>query len=185
MLPRQSNEPIGIENQVRSNDQGQNPPPAPENWQQMLGDMQARLQRQGEEIRQLRQQHVPAGNAASEAPSAAPVPVVQQQTELENRWELLYEQFRKQDPPAVLAQHHSIVRARARARARNEELKAKLHSTQVALSATQAALVAAQQGELSTKAAVTAAQEGEQATKAALTAAQEGKQAAKVSLAFV
>ncbi|XP_062097476.1 uncharacterized protein LOC133803443 [Humulus lupulus] len=80
---------------------------------------------------------------------------------------------------AVLAQHRSI----ARARAKNEELKAELQTAQAALSASQAALAAAQQGELSAKAALTAAQEGEQAAKAALTAAQEGEQTAKASLA--
>ncbi|XP_062097893.1 uncharacterized protein LOC133803792 [Humulus lupulus] len=79
---------------------------------------------------------------------------------------------------AVLAQHRSI----ARARARNDELKAELQTAQAALTATQAALVAAQQGEQSAKVALTVAQAGEQAAKVALTAAQEGEQAASAAL---
>ena len=73
MLLGKSNEPAGVENQVGSNDQGQDPPPALENWQQMLADMQARMQRQDEEIPQLTQQQASARNVASEVP---PVPLV-------------------------------------------------------------------------------------------------------------
>ncbi|XP_062103464.1 uncharacterized protein LOC133814534 [Humulus lupulus] len=78
---------------------------------------------------------------------------------------------------AVLAQHRSI----ARARARNDELKAELQTAQATLTAAQATLVAAQQGEQSAKAALTAAQAGEQEAKAALAAAQEGEQATKAT----
>ncbi|XP_062114562.1 uncharacterized protein LOC133825663 [Humulus lupulus] len=88
---------------------------------------------------------------------------------------------KKTPPPAataVLAQHHSI----ARARAKNDELKAELQTAQATLTATQAALVATQQGEQSANAALTAAQAGKQAAKAALAAAQEGKQVAKAAL---
>ncbi|XP_062085561.1 uncharacterized protein LOC133791656 [Humulus lupulus] len=88
-------------------------------------------------------------------------------------------------PPALmvpaatvaLAHHHSI----ARAKARNEELKVEIQTTQAALTTTQAALAAAQQGEQSAKTSLTAAQACEQAAKATLTAAQEGEQAAKAA----
>ena len=68
----------------------------------------------------------------------------------------------------VLAQHCSI----ARARARNEELWAKLHGAQTALTIAQATLATAKQGEIDAKAALAASQECEQAAKAALAALQ-------------
>ena len=81
---------------ARDDDQGQTPPPFPENWQQLMADMQARLQSQDEQIRILRQQ-APSGSVTPSVPPVV-VPVVQP-AKVGNRWEPLYERFRKQHLP--------------------------------------------------------------------------------------
>ena len=80
---------------ARDDDQGQTPPPVPENWQQLMADMQARLQSQDEHIRILRQ--APSGSVAPAGPPAL-VPVVQP-VDVGNKAEPLYERFRNQQPP--------------------------------------------------------------------------------------
>ncbi|XP_062118870.1 7-dehydrocholesterol reductase-like [Humulus lupulus] len=62
ILPGQSDPLASQEIQTKNDNQGQTPSPTPKNWQQGLADMQARLQRQKEEICLLRQQQVPVGN---------------------------------------------------------------------------------------------------------------------------
>ena len=84
--------------QGQENDQSQVPQPAPANWQQLFNDLQAIVLKQGEELRLLRQQQVPAVVNVSEAPSVS-VPVAGQLPEVGNKWEPLYERFRKQQPP--------------------------------------------------------------------------------------
>ena len=96
MRPRKSTRLAGTRSGTGGDDQGQIPPPVPENWQQLMADMQAQLQSQDEQIRILRQQ-APSGSAAPIVPPAV-VPVVQP-GEIGNRWEPLYEWFRKQQPP--------------------------------------------------------------------------------------
>ena len=54
MRPRKSTRLAGIRFETRDDDQGQTPPPVPENWQQLMADMQARLQSQDEQVRILR-----------------------------------------------------------------------------------------------------------------------------------
>ena len=108
MNSRRSERLAGQELQAsEGNNQGQAPPPSPENWQQVLADMQARSERQEEEIRLLRQQQVPAGNLQSTVPAVLQpeVPVVVQPQAGGDRWEPLYERFRKQHPPAFRATH--------------------------------------------------------------------------------
>ena len=82
----------------QENDHSQIPQPAPANWQQLFNDLQAIVLKQGEELRLLRQQQVPAVVNVPEAPSVS-VPVIGQQSGVENRLEPLYERFRKQQPP--------------------------------------------------------------------------------------
>ena len=80
---------------AREDDQGPTPPPVPENWQQLMAEMQARLQSQDELIRILQQ--APSGSVAPAGPPAL-VPVVQP-VDVGNKVEPLYERFRKQQPP--------------------------------------------------------------------------------------
>ena len=96
MRPRKYARLAGTRSGTRGNDQGQTPLPVPENWQQLMAEMQARLQSQDELIRILQQQ-APSGSAAPSLPPAV-VPAVQL-GEVVNRWEPLYERFRKQQPP--------------------------------------------------------------------------------------
>ena len=93
-MPRQSSRLRG--SRAEDDNQGQDPPPAPQNWQQMFAEMEARLQRTEEELRQLRQQATPQVTGLPIQQVVAPVPV---QPVVENRWEPLYERFRKQQPP--------------------------------------------------------------------------------------
>ena len=98
MLPRQVDSLAVQEDQGQSdrqgqdNDQGQTLQPAPENWQQLLVDLQARVMRQEEEICLLSQQQVLVGNILPEAPPVT-VPTVELPPEAENKWEPLYERF--------------------------------------------------------------------------------------------
>ena len=64
----------------------------------MFNDLQATVLKQGEELRLLRQQQVPAVASVSEAPPVS-VPAAEQLPEVGNKWEPLYERFRKQQPP--------------------------------------------------------------------------------------
>ena len=64
----------------------------------MFNDLQTIVLKQGEELRLLRQQQVPVVASVAEAPSVS-VPVTGQLPEVGNKWEPLYEQFRKQQPP--------------------------------------------------------------------------------------
>ena len=54
MIPRQTDSPAGQEDQGQNNRQGQEndqnqiPQPAPDNWQQLFTDLQARVMRQEE-----------------------------------------------------------------------------------------------------------------------------------------
>ena len=75
MCPRKSMRLAGTRSETGGDDQGQIPLPVPENWQQIMVNMQARLQSQEEQICLLRQ-HVPLGSAASIVPPAV-APVVQ------------------------------------------------------------------------------------------------------------
>ena len=93
-MPRQSARLRG--SRAEDDNQGQDPPPAPQNWQQILAEMEARLQRTEEELRQMRQQAPPQVTGLPMQQAAVPVPV---QSTLENRMEPLYERFRKQQPP--------------------------------------------------------------------------------------
>ena len=77
---------------AREDDQGPTPLPVPENWQQLMAEMQARLQSQDELIRILQQ--APSGSVAPIVPPAL-VPVVQP-VDVGNKVEPLYERFRKQ-----------------------------------------------------------------------------------------
>ena len=54
MLPGQLDLQVSQGIQAENDNQGQTPLPTLENWQQVLADMQARLQRQEQEIRFLR-----------------------------------------------------------------------------------------------------------------------------------
>ena len=81
---------------AEDDNQGQDPPPAPQNWQEMFAEMEARLQRAEEELRQLRQHAPPQVTGLPVQQVAAPVPV---QSAMENKREPLYEGFRKQHPP--------------------------------------------------------------------------------------
>ncbi|XP_062116236.1 uncharacterized protein LOC133830299 [Humulus lupulus] len=83
--------------QGQENDHSQIPQSAPANWQHLFSDLQAIVLKQGEELRLLRQQQVPAVVNVPEAPSVS-VPVIGQQHGVENRLEPLYERFRKQQP---------------------------------------------------------------------------------------
>ena len=56
MRPRKSTRLAGTRSGTGGDDQGQIPPPVPKKWQQLMADMQARLQSQDEQIRLLRQQ---------------------------------------------------------------------------------------------------------------------------------
>ena len=80
---------------ARDDDQGPTPPPVPKNWQQLMADMQARLQSQDELIRILQQ--APSGSVVPAVPPAM-VHVVQP-VGVGSKWEPLYERFRKQQPP--------------------------------------------------------------------------------------
>ena len=91
MHPRKSTQLAGTRSGTGNDDQGQIPPLVPENWQQLMADMQARLQSQDAQIRILRQQ-APSGSAALIVPPAV-VPV-EQPGEVVNKWEPLYERFR-------------------------------------------------------------------------------------------
>ena len=93
-MPRQSARLRG--SRAEDDTQGQDPPPAPQNWQQILAEMEARLQRTEEELRQMRQQAPPQVTGLPMQQAAVPVHV---QSTLENRLEPLYERFRKQQPP--------------------------------------------------------------------------------------
>ena len=53
MRPRKSTRLAGTWSRTGGDDQGQIPPPVPENWQQIMAEMQARLQSQDEQIRLL------------------------------------------------------------------------------------------------------------------------------------
>ena len=84
--------------QGQENDQSQIPQLAPANWQQLFNELQATVLKQGDEICLLRQQQVPAVVSVSEAPLVS-VPAAEQLPEVGNKWEPLYERFRKQQPP--------------------------------------------------------------------------------------
>ena len=70
--------------QGQENDQSQIPQPAPVNWQQIISDLQATMLRQGEELRLLKQQQVPAVASVSEAPPVS-VPVAEHLPEVGNK----------------------------------------------------------------------------------------------------
>ena len=93
-MPRQSSRLRG--SRAEDDNQGQDPPPAPQNWQQLFAEMEAGLHRTEEELRQLRQHTPPQGIGLQVPQAVAPMPA---QPAVENRWEPLYERFRKQHPP--------------------------------------------------------------------------------------
>ncbi|XP_062118769.1 uncharacterized protein LOC133832440 [Humulus lupulus] len=92
MAPRRSIRLHGENIEDKNDDDNQNPPPTPQGWEKMLADMQAKLHRQEEEIRQLRQ-HIPPGN---DTPYVTPamVPLLVH-PKVENQLEQLYERFQK------------------------------------------------------------------------------------------
>ena len=94
LMPRQSSRLRGI--RAEDDNQGQDPPPAPQNWQQILTELEARLKKTEEELSQLRQQAPPQVTGLPLQQSVAPAPV---QPVVENRLEPQYERFRKQQPP--------------------------------------------------------------------------------------
>ena len=89
-MPRQSSRLRG--SRVEDDNQGQDPPPAPQNWQEMFAEMEARLQHTKEELRQLRQHAPPQVTGLLILQVMAPAPV---QPVVKNKWEPLYERFRK------------------------------------------------------------------------------------------
>ena len=89
-MPRQSSRLRGI--QAGDDNQGQDPPPAPQNWQEILAEMEARLRKTEEELNQLRQ---PAPPPVTELPPPPRVVPALVQPVTENRLEPLYERFRK------------------------------------------------------------------------------------------
>ena len=96
MRSRKSTQQVGRSG-AREDDQGPTPPPVPENWQQLMAEMQARLQSQDEQIRILQQ--APSGTVAPVVPPEM-VPVVQP-VDVGSRLEPLYERFRKQQPQSL------------------------------------------------------------------------------------
>ena len=94
VMPRQSSRLRGI--QAGDDNQGQDPPPAPQNWQEILAEMEARLKRAEEELSQRRQPAPPPATELPPPPRVVPAPV---QPVTGNRLEPLYERFRKQQPP--------------------------------------------------------------------------------------
>ena len=102
-MPRQSSRLCGI--QAEDDNQGQDPPPAPQNWQEILDEMAARLKKTEEELSQMRQPAPPPATELPPPPSVVPAPV---RPVTENRLEPLYERFRKQQPlPLRAEQTHS------------------------------------------------------------------------------
>ena len=93
-MPRQSSRLRGI--QAEDDNQGQDPPPAPQNWQEILAEMEARLKKTEEELSQRRQPAPPPATELPPPPRVVPAPV---QPVTGNRLEPLYERFRKQQPP--------------------------------------------------------------------------------------
>ena len=93
-MPRQSSRLRGI--QAEDDNQGQDSPPAPQNWQEILAGMEARLKKAEEELSQRRQPAPPPATELPPPPRVVPAPV---QPVTGNRLEPLYERFRKQQPP--------------------------------------------------------------------------------------
>ena len=81
---------------VRAHENGDVPPPAPANWQEIIANLEARLQRAEEEARVARGQVPPPVPAAEVPPVQAPVVAPPLR---EAHRESLYERFRKHLPP--------------------------------------------------------------------------------------
>ena len=74
---------------------GEIPPAAPVNWQEMFAAMETRLRRQDEELREFRRQAAQPVPEVAPPPVQAPAPV----PVVEVNREPLFERFRKQHPP--------------------------------------------------------------------------------------
>ena len=74
---------------------GEIPPAASVNWQEMFAAMEARLRRQDEELREFRRQAAQPVPEVAPPPVQAPAPV----PVVEVNREPLFERFRKQHPP--------------------------------------------------------------------------------------
>ena len=81
---------------VRAHENGDVPPPAPANWQEIIANLEARVQRAEEEARLARRQAPPPVPVA-EVPPVQAQAVAPPQREVHR--EPLYERFRKQHPP--------------------------------------------------------------------------------------
>ena len=81
---------------LRAQENGDVPPPAPANWQEIIANLEARVQRAEEEARLARRQAPPPVPVAEVPPVQAQV-VAPPQREVHR--EPLYERFRKQHPP--------------------------------------------------------------------------------------
>ena len=97
MYPREIMRPGGGYTEAGSYSHGLSSSSAPQNFQQMFTNLQLRLQRQEEEIRCLKQQHILLGNASSFAmPRVASVLT---QPRVEKRWEFLCGRFQEYYSP--------------------------------------------------------------------------------------
>ena len=81
---------------IRAHENGDVPPPAPANWQEIIASLEARVQRAEEEARVARRQAPPPVPAVEVPPVQAPA-IVPPPREVHR--EPLYERFRKQHPP--------------------------------------------------------------------------------------